>query len=715
MKPPETKSGFIEQLAKPKFVLNKFFILSLDLLCIYGEDGYFKQLSPAWEQILGWTLTELYRQPGIEFVHPDDVEITRSAQRLCRQQDFVEYENRFRHKNGNYRWLSWRMSRDEDGLYYGVAKDITATKRLEEALGDRSSREILSAQEDISQAHPSVAQESIPLGVKVRTKNPEDQTGCSLPELSSLSRSTVRVEVEEKNLERALVELTEWQNRYEAALRQSEEQFHRVFDEAPIGIMLEGLDTRFFRVNQALCEMLGYTESELMPLTCADITHPEDWKQEILYAEQLRKGAIESYQLEKRYLNKNQEILWVNLTTILLKDKAREIFYILHMVEDITQRKQALEALRQSQERYRAIVEDQTELICRFKPDSTITFVNDAYCRYFNKSRESLIGHKFLPAMPPEDRKLITKNFGSLSIEKPTNTYEHQVILSGGEMRWQQWSDRALFDEQGNFIECQAVGRDITQLKQAEANIRKALEKERELSELRSSFVSLVSHEFRTPLTTIQSSAEILEHYNDRLSDEKKQKHFQRIQTALRRMTQLLEDVLIVGQAEAEKLNFNPQPMDLVAYCRDIVETMQVTVLQEHRLNFVTQCDRTDALMDEKLLEHIVTNLLSNAIKYSPQGGTIQFDLVCNQSSAVFRIEDTGIGIPEEDLEKLFESFGRASNVGTIQGTGLGLAIVKRCVNLHGGQITVESTLGVGTTFTVTLPLNRPINLKAEL
>ncbi|HAA33498.1 MAG TPA: hypothetical protein DCE56_44475 [Cyanobacteria bacterium UBA8553] len=707
MKPPETQSEFIEQLAKPEVVLNKFFALSLDLLCIYRDDGYFKQLSPAWEEILGWTLAEFYMQPWMKFVHPDDVKITESAQRQCGQQDLVEYENRFRHKNGSYRWLSWRLSRDEDGLFYGVAKDITAAKRLEEALGDRSNQNILSAKEAVSQTNPSSPQNSVPLSVKVSTKTPHKQAGDNPAELPSFTRSKVRVEVEEKNLERALLELKEWQTRYEAALCQSEEQFHRVFNEAPIGIMLEGLDARFFRVNQALCEMLGYTESELMPLTCADITHPEDWKQEIPYAEQIRKGAIESYQLEKRYINKNHEILWVNLTTILLKDKAREIFYILHMVEDITQHKQALEALQHSEARYRAIVEDQMELICRFQPDSTITFVNDAYCRYFNKPRESLIGQKFLPAMPPEDRQLITKNFSYLSVEKPINTYEHRVILPGGEIRWQQWSDRAVFDEDGNFIECQAVGRDITQLKQAEADIRKALEKERELSELRSSFVSLVSHEFRTPLTTIQSSAELLEHYDKKLSDEKKLNHFKRIQTAVRRMTQLLEDVLIVGQAEADKLKFNPVPMNVVTFCRDIVETLQVTAPQEHQLNFVTQCDRTDAQIDEKLLGHIVTNLLSNAIKYSPQGGIVQFDLVCNPSSVIFRIQDAGIGIPEADLEKLFESFGRASNVGTIQGTGLGLAIVKRCVDMHGGQIAVESTLGVGTTFTVTLPLNR--------
>jgi len=308
--------------------------------------------------------------------------------------------------------------------------------------------------------------------------------------------------------------------------------------------------------------------------------------------------------------------------------------------------------------------------------------------------------------MPSEDRKLITKNFRSLSQGHPTNTYEHRVILPSGEIRWQQWSDRALFDGEGNFIECQAVGRDITQLKQAETDIRMALEKERELSELRSNFVSLVSHEFRTPLTTIQSSAQMLERYNHKLSDEKKQNHHRRIQTAVRQMTQLLDDVLTIGKAEAGKLQFNPSPIDLVAFCHDIVENMLLSVSSKHTLNFISSGECTNAQMDEKLLGHILTNLVSNAIKYSPLGGTVQFELVCNPSSAVFQIQDAGIGIPTEDIEKLFDSFGRASNVGTIQGTGLGLAIVKKCVDLHGGTIAVESQLGVGSRFTVTLPLN---------
>lgn len=683
---PETQIQLTQQLAKTQFALNTFFRLSLDLLCIYDQDGFFQQLSLGWEKLLGWSNWELNQQPWMQLVHPDDLEMTLSFQKHCSQKDVVKYENRCLHKNGSYLWLSWRVSQDEDGFYYGVAKDITAIKQLATA------------------ATPLTFAKQ--LSLPTRGEAPSSQVLALSPivELETLvDDCTTQLQQINQQLHAEMVE-----HQYtKAALEKTEEHFRSVFDEAPIGMLMQDLEARWITVNRALCEMLGYKPFELMRLTFVDLTHPEDLQQELLCIEQLRKGEIESFQLEKRYLTKNQKILWAKLTKMLLKDEEGKMHYILGMVEDITQHKEVVEALRQSETRYRAIVEDQAELICRFQPDGTITFVNDAYCRYFNKPRESLIGYKFLPTMPPEDRKLITQNFGSLSLEHPINTYEHRVILSGGEIRWQQWSDRALFDEKNNFIECQAVGRDITQLKQAEADIRMALAKERELSELRSSFVSLVSHEFRTPLTTIQSSTELLEHYNDRLSHEKKHNHFARIQNAVRRMTQLLEDVLTIGQAEAGQLKFHPEPIDLVTFCRDIVDSMQVIARREHKLDFLTPNNCTTAQLDEKLLGHIITNLLSNAIKYSPDGGTVEFEVMCNSYSAIFRIQDTGIGIPKEDLDKLFDSFGRASNVGTIQGTGLGLAIVKKCVDLHGGDITVESELGVGTTFTVILPLHK--------
>jgi PAS domain S-box-containing protein len=260
-------------------------------------------------------------------------------------------------------------------------------------------------------------------------------------------------------------------------------------------------------------------------------------------------------------------------------------------------------------------------------------------------------------------------------------------------------------DDLGNIIGVVLVFQDITERQRAEADIRNALEKEKELNELKSRFVAMTSHEFRTPLATILSSAELLEHYSHKWGEEKRLNHLQRIQVAVKHITELLNDVLLIGKAEAGKLEFKPTSLELVQFCHTLVEEMQLPA-SNHTITFRTQDQCLNACMDEKLLRHILGNLLSNAIKYSPQGSTINFELTSQQGEVIFHIQDRGIGIPASEQAQLFNSFYRASNVGTISGTGLGLAIVKKSVDLHGGEISVASAVGVGTTFKVTLPLN---------
>jgi len=267
------------------------------------------------------------------------------------------------------------------------------------------------------------------------------------------------------------------------------------------------------------------------------------------------------------------------------------------------------------------------------------------------------------------------------------------------------WAEEAL-QQAHDKLEIRVAER-TTELAKANVEMQKALETEKELSELKSRFVTMASHEFRTPLTTILSSAALLEKYNHKLAEEKKINHLQRIQAAVQHMTRLLNDVLLIGKAEAGKLEFQPTPLDLVKFCYELVEELQIST-STHKIAFHTQNECTTACMDEKLLRHIFSNLLSNAIKYSPQGGSVNFDLVCQQEEVIFHVQDRGIGIPIADQAQLFNSFHRASNVGTISGTGLGLAIVKKSVDLHGGKLTVKSEVGAGTTFTVTLPLHKP-------
>jgi signal transduction histidine kinase len=245
------------------------------------------------------------------------------------------------------------------------------------------------------------------------------------------------------------------------------------------------------------------------------------------------------------------------------------------------------------------------------------------------------------------------------------------------------------------------------QLRGLEVELRQALAQEKELSELKSRIITTISHEYRTPLTTIASSAELLEVYGHKWDNDKQLKHFQRIQSAIKHMTALVDDVLFVNKAEFEKLEFNPAPLNLVAFINELIDELRSTVSDKYNLTFTSVGKFTNADLDEKLLRQIFTNLISNALKYSPDGGKVQVRLTCEENNVIFQVQDEGIGIPIEDQQKLFESFARASNVGAIAGTGLGLSIVKKCVNLHGGQITVESEVSAGTTFTVSLPLDK--------
>ncbi len=246
---------------------------------------------------------------------------------------------------------------------------------------------------------------------------------------------------------------------------------------------------------------------------------------------------------------------------------------------------------------------------------------------------------------------------------------------------------------------------EIAQRKHLESELLLALEKERELNELKSRIVATVSHEYRTPLTTILSSTEMLQQYGSRWTEERKEKHFQRIQASVKYLTKLVNDVLFVNQAEAESLEFNPLPLDVEQVASGLVEEFHLQAVGQHTINFECQGVSTNPLLDERLIESMLRNLLSNGIKYSPPGSQVLLELVFERDAVVFRVSDQGIGIPSADQTKLFNAFFRGSNVGTTAGVGLGLLIVKECVDLHGGEILVESEVGVGTKFTVTLPL----------
>jgi signal transduction histidine kinase len=216
----------------------------------------------------------------------------------------------------------------------------------------------------------------------------------------------------------------------------------------------------------------------------------------------------------------------------------------------------------------------------------------------------------------------------------------------------------------------------------------------------------MASHEFRTPLATILSSAELLQAYHDRLDPEERVATLTSVENAVKRMTRMLDDVLVIGKGDVVTNGCSPQPLALARWCERLIREVSdaTPVGQGTRPHIRLDAPPDEGLLDETLLHHMVGNLLSNAIKYSPQGGDVLLRVTLEPDAVRFEVSDNGIGIQAPDMKRLFETFYRASNVGQISGTGLGLAIVKRAVDQHGGTISVRSEAGVGTCFTIVIP-----------
>ncbi|KAF3886211.1 MULTISPECIES: sensor histidine kinase [Nostocales] len=216
--------------------------------------------------------------------------------------------------------------------------------------------------------------------------------------------------------------------------------------------------------------------------------------------------------------------------------------------------------------------------------------------------------------------------------------------------------------------------------------------------------VSMICHEFRSSLNVISFSTSLLKRHHHNWSEEKTLQYFQRLQTTVEQLGQLMDELLTIERAEAGKLEFEPTSVNLISFCHDILTQMNLSENSQNAINFVIQGDSKAVCIDKKLLQPVLTNLLSNAIKYSPNGSTVDMILSYLDEEVIFTIKDRGIGIPKADRQRLFEPFHRGGNVGDKPGTGLGLAIVKKFVDIHGGEIIIESEVGVGTTFTIALP-----------
>lgn len=276
---------------------------------------------------------------------------------------------------------------------------------------------------------------------------------------------------------------------------------------------------------------------------------------------------------------------------------------------------------------------------------------------------------------------------------------EEQLLLYASELEKKVQSRTEALNQSVINLESE-----VTERKKAEAEVRKLLEKERELNELKSKFVSIASHEFRTPLSTIMSSASLVNQYKERGDLDKITKHTQRIRSSVNHLTGILNDFLSLSKLEEGKLYVVNEPLMIEDFFNEVAEDMIPTLKEGQYIKSTGDCSRTTIDSDPRILRNILFNLISNASKYS-ENKPIHLLYECSDTEFTFRVRDEGMGIPSEDKKHIFTRFFRASNAGNIQGTGLGLNIVKRYVDLLGGIIVFESEYEKGATFSVTIPI----------
>ncbi len=487
----------------------------------------------------------------------------------------------------------------------------------------------------------------------------------------------------------------------EEQLRDTLQERETVLENSLVGIAFLTPEGAFRWSNRALAKMFG-VPPDVVGLTdwAALFSSPEEYLRVAKdIAECNREGRIYQSDLEMRKFDGS--LFWATVSgkPVSVIDQTQGSVWA---VMDISPRK-ALEAALARASSEREAIFNSALVGISYNVDRRIQWVNDKYVEMTGYDREELVGHS-TRLFYSDDESFQTHGQETVAALVRDSVYvqERRLLRRDGETLWVQLAGRCITPNNP------AAGviwtlLDITERRRAEDNIRAALEREKELNDLRSRFVSMTSHEFRTPLAAILSAAELLREYSDRMPETEKAEILESIGAGVQRMTRMLDRVLLIGQVDAQMLEFRPRQVDLPALCHSIVDEARLQSKGACAIATHFSPRVSSGLFDATLLRHIFGNLLSNAIKYSPPGGQVAFTVSDKAGRTVFEVEDQGIGIPADEIAHLFESFHRASNVGDIPGTGLGLAIVKTAVELHGGIIDVQSDPGRRTSFVVTL------------
>ncbi len=511
----------------------------------------------------------------------------------------------------------------------------------------------------------------------------------------------------------------------EMLLRESEEKFRRLFDDhSAIKLLIDPKTGNIVEANQAAANFYGWSKKEFKKMCIQQLGTVNSDK---IFEQIQIINSLEQSHNEFPTKLKDGSIRFIEVFTS--KTKIAGKSYLHSIVHDITDRKKAERELQ----RFFDLVPN---MVCVTTSNGIFERLNKAWESTLGFTVDEMISKPFLEFIHPDDKNATyaeaQKHLAGQQIINFVNRYR----TKSGEYKLLEWVASPSPDGKKLY----AAARDITEKvekdnelkryrdhleelvelrtqelnkvnadlneqlrkeKELEMMLRKSLGKEKELNELKTRFISTASHEFRTPMTSVLTSAELIQHYGKKWDEEKVNKYIGRIKRSVDYVISLLNEVLIISRVESGSTTFEPDYIDLESFCREIVSELKPTLGSNQKFIFNYETVEKIFKLDSKLLKFILNNLLSNAIKYSSVNGEVKLSVTENENNLIFEVIDDGIGIPEEDQKNLFEPFFRGTNVIEIPGTGLGLSIVKQSVELHKGQIGLKSKLGKGTTFTV--------------
>lgn len=490
-------------------------------------------------------------------------------------------------------------------------------------------------------------------------------------------------------------------NESQKKLLESEEKYKYVVDHVTDIVFQTDYEGHWSYLNKAWKNIMEFEVSDCVGTLFFNYLHPDDVeKNRILFAPMInREKSYCSHEI--RYITKSGKIKWMRVYATLLLDNLSNIIGTTGTLKDISLEKEKSYL-------YELLSKNVNDLICLLETDGTFLYVSPSFSNLMGYDLLELTNKNIKEFLHPDDNDSVI-SFSSLQYDSKNlisyTTYRFKNKTGG--YHWVETNAKIFYDEFYGRKLITASSRIIDERKILEQQILASLEKERQLNQLKSKFVSMASHEFRTPMTTIKTSAELAALYLDNLSDansEKAKKHIHTIDEEIDRLSNLINDILLLGKIESETFQLSKTPVDIGLLLKEVIKK-QSDLQDDHRVAGLEISGEPRLVeLDKNYMDLIFDNLISNAFKYSKNKKSPDICLNYLPELIEIVIKDYGIGIPAVEQSQIFKSFFRASNTQNIKGTGIGLVLVHYFIEMHEGKVYFDSVQNQGTTFRVQIP-----------